>query len=289
MLSISLEEFLIWKKKQLSKGGDQQSFAVLLDCIGGVSSNDLNLISINLAGKLHLKKKLEFLESVWDDHLLKSCPIQYLCGITFWRDLKLKVTNKVLIPRSETELIVDIVFNIFPRKSEKLFFAELGTGSGAISIALALAYPSSDGVATDIDQDALEIATKNFINSSKQSNLKFYCGNWWSPLESFKGKLDLAISNPPYIPKDTYEKLPKEVKNFEPKVALLGGEDGLKHIRKIIQKAPLFLKDKGWLILENHFDQGEKVKQLLLKNQFTSIEIVKDLSGIGRFTIGRYK
>jgi len=289
MLSISLEEFLIWKKRQLSKGGDQQSFAVLLDCIGGVSSNDLNLISINLTGKLYLKKKLEFLESVWDDHLLKSCPIQYLCGITFWRDLKLKVTNKVLIPRPETELIVDIVFNIFPRKSEKLFFAELGTGSGAISIALALAYPSSDGVATDIDQDALEIATKNFINSSKQSNLKFYCGNWWSPLESFKGKLDLAISNPPYIPQDIYEKLPKEVKNFEPKVALLGGEDGLEHIRKIIQKAPLFLKENGWLILENHFDQGEKVKQLLLKNQFTSIEIVKDLSGIGRFTIGRYK
>ncbi len=289
MLSISLEEFLIWKKKQLSKGGDQQSFAVLLDCIGGISSNDLNLIRINLEGKLHLKKNLEFLESVWDDHLLRSSPIQYLCGITFWRDLKLKVTNKVLIPRPETELIVDIVFNIFRRKSEKLFFAELGTGSGAISIALALAYPSSDVIATDIDQGALEIATKNFINSSKQSNLKFYCGNWWSPLEEFKGKLDLAISNPPYIPKDTYEKLPKEVKNFEPKVALLGGEDGLEHIRKIIQKAPLFLKEKGWLILENHFDQSEKVKQLLLKNKFTSIEIVKDLSGIGRFTIGRYK
>ena len=289
MLSISLEEFLIWKKKQLSKGGDQQSFDVLLDCIGGISTSDLNLISINLEGKLHLKKKLEFLESLWDDHLLKSCPIQYLCGITFWRDLKLKVTNKVLIPRPETELIVDIVFNKFRRKSEKLFFAELGTGSGAISIALALAYPSSDGVATDIDQDALEIATKNFINSSKQSNLKFYCGNWWSPLESFKGKLDLAISNPPYIPKDTYEKLPKEVKNFEPKVALLGGEDGLKHIREIIQKAPLFLKEKGWLILENHFDQGEKVKQLLIKNKFKSVEIVHDLSGIGRFTIGRYK
>ena len=289
MPSVSFEEFLIWKKKQLSKGGDQQSFAVLLDCIGGLSASDLNLMSINLEGKLHLKKKLEFLESVWDVHLLDSCPIQYLCGITFWRDLKLKVTNKVLIPRPETELIVDIVFNIFRRKSEKLFFAELGTGSGAISIALALAYPSSDGVATDIDQDALEIATKNFLNSSKQSNLKFYCGNWWSPLESFKGKLDLAISNPPYIPQDIYEKLPKEVKNFEPKVALLGGEDGLKHIRKIIQKAPFYLKEQGWLILENHFDQGEKVKQLLLKNQFTSIEIVNDLSGIGRFTIGRYK
>ena len=146
-----------------------------------------------------------------------------------------------------------------------------------------------DGIATDIDQDVLEIATENYINSSKQSNLRFYCGHWWSPLESFKGKLDLTISNPPYIPKDTYEKLPKEVKNFEPKIALLGGEDGLKHIREIIEKAPLFLKEKGWLIVENHFDQGEKVKQLLLKNKFTSIEIVNDLSGIGRFTIGRYK
>ena len=289
MLCITVEDFLFWKKKQLSKGGDQQSFAVLLDCIGGISTSDLTIISINPRGKLYLKKNLEFLESVWDDHLLKSCPIQYLCGITFWRDLKLKVTNKVLIPRPETELIVDIVFSKFQKKSEKLFFAELGTGSGAISIALALAYPLSQGVATDIDQDALEIATKNFINSSKQSNLKFYCGNWWSPLESFKGKLDLAISNPPYIPRDTYEKLPKEVKKFEPKVALLGGEDGLKHIREIIQKAPLFLKENGWLILENHFDQSEKVKQLLINNEFTSIEILKDLSGIGRFTIGRYK
>ncbi len=289
MLSIPVEEFLFWKKKQLSKGGDQQSFAVLLDCIGGISISDQNLISISPEINLHLRKNLEFLESIWNEHLIESCPIQYLCGITFWRDLKLKVTNKVLIPRPETELIVDIVFNIFKKKSEKLFFAELGTGSGAISISLALAYPFSDVVATDIDRDALEIANKNYINSYKKSNLKFYCGNWWSPLEGFKGKLDLAISNPPYIPQGTYEKLPKEVKDFEPKVALLGGEDGLKHIKEIIQKAPFFLKEKGWLILENHFDQGEKVKQLLFKNKFTSIEIVKDLSGIGRFTIGRYK
>ncbi len=289
MLCISVKEFLCWKKKQISKGGDIQSFAFLLESLAGITTSDLNLISINPEGNLNLKKNLDFLESAWDFHLLKSYPIQYICGVTFWRDLKLKVTDKVLIPRPETELIVDIVFDIFGKKSQKLFFAELGTGSGAISIALALAYPFCNGIATDIDQDALEIATKNYINSSKQSNLKFYCGNWWTPLESFKGKLDLAISNPPYIPKDTYEKLPKEVKNFEPKIALLGGDDGLKHIRKIIQKAPLFLKEKGWLILENHFDQGEQVKQLLLRNKFTSIQIVNDLSGIGRFTIGRYK
>ena len=289
MLSVSVKDFLVWKKKQLSKGGDCQSFAVLLDSLGGIPTNNLNSLNLNPESKLYLKKNLKFLESVWEDHLLSSSPIQYLCGIAFWRDLKLKVTNKVLIPRSETELIVDIVFKIFGNKSQKLLFAELGTGSGAISIALSLAYPLWEGIATDIDKDVLEIATKNYIDSSEKSNLKFYQGHWWTPLESFKGKLDLAIANPPYIPKNTYEKLPKEVKNFEPKIALLGGEDGLKHIREIIQKAPLYLKKKGWLILENHFDQGEKVKQLLLKNKFTSIEIVNDLSGIGRFTIGRYK
>ena len=289
MLSISVKEFLFWKKKQLSKGGDHQSFAVLIDCIGGISNIDLNTLSINPEGNLYLKKNLDYLETIWEDHLISSTPIQYLCGKTFWRNLELKVTNKVLIPRPETEIIIDIVSKIFGKNSQKLLFAELGTGSGAISIALTLEKPFWEGVVTDIDQDALEIATKNYKNSSRQSSLSFYCGDWWNPLESFRGKLDLAISNPPYIPKNIYEKLPKEVKNFEPKVALLGGEDGLKHIREIIQKAPIFLKEKGWLILENHFDQGEKVKQLLIKNNFTFVEIVNDFSGIGRFTIGRYK
>ena len=289
MLSISVKKFLIWKKKQLSKGGEPQSFSFLLDCVGGISRSDLNLLSLNPDSNLYLKKNLEYLESIWEDHLLNSSPIQYLCGATFWRDLKLKVTDKVLIPRPETELIIDIVCQIFGRKSQNIFFAELGTGSGAISIALALEYPSWNGIATDIDQNVLEIASKNYINYSKQSNLKFYCGHWWTPFESFKGKLDLAISNPPYVPRDIYEKLPKEVKNFEPKIALLGGEDGLNHIREIIQKAPFFLKEKGWIILEHHFDHSEKVKKLLIKNKFESVEIVNDLSGVGRFTIGRYK
>ncbi|WP_288261792.1 peptide chain release factor N(5)-glutamine methyltransferase [uncultured Prochlorococcus sp.] len=289
MRRITVKELISWKQQQLSKGGDDQSFSFLLDSVGGVSSSEINLLKTNSRDNLYLKRNLSFLESIWEDHLLSASPIQHLCGITFWRDLKLEVSNKVLIPRPETELIVDIVFEIFGRESQKLLFAELGTGSGAISIALALAYPLWEGIATDIDQEALRIASKNFINTSNQSNLNFYFGHWWNPLENFKGKLDLAISNPPYIPGDIYEKLPKEVKNFEPKIALFGGEDGLKHIREIIQGAPLFLKEKGWLILENHYDQGEKVKQLLIKNRFTLVEILNDFSGIGRFTIGRYK
>ena len=289
MPSVSVKELLTWKKQQLLKGGDSPSLSLLLDSLGGITNKELNLSRINSANILYLKKNLEYLESIWEEHLINSSPIQYLCGITYWRNLKLKVTNKVLIPRPETELIVDIVLQIFENRSQKLFFAELGTGSGAISIALTLEYPLCEGIATDINQDALEIAKINHMNSSEQCNLKFYCGNWWSPLDSFKGKFDLAISNPPYIPKDIYEKLPKEVKSFEPKIALIGGDDGLHHIREIIKQAPLFLKEKGWLILENHFDQGEKVKQILIQNRFKSVEVVNDFSGIGRFTIGRYK
>ena len=88
MLSVSIKEFLFWKKKQLSKGGDQQSFSVLLDCYVGISSRDLNCFTINPEGNIYLKKNLDFLESLWEDYLYKSIPIQYLCGITFWRELK---------------------------------------------------------------------------------------------------------------------------------------------------------------------------------------------------------
>ena len=127
------------------------------------------------------------------------------------------------------------------------------------------------------------------MNYSNQQNLRFCCGHWWNPLETLKGELDFVVSNPPYIPEETYKKLPVEVKNFEPKIALLGGEDGLEHIKEIIFYAPLYLKKKGWLILENHFDQGSIVRQLFLENRFTCVEVLKDFSGIGRFTIGRYK
>ena len=121
MLSISVKEFLFWKKNQLSKGGDLQSFYFLMDCMGGISEIDLNLLSINPEGSLYLKKNLDFLETVWEDHLLKHYPIQYLCGIAYWRNLKLKVTNKVLIPRPETELIIDIVLKIFGKNHKGIF------------------------------------------------------------------------------------------------------------------------------------------------------------------------
>ena len=289
MFLISAEKFSLWKKKQISKGGDNHSLNLLLESLGGLSNIELNLLKINSEKNLNLKVNLDLIESFWDKHLNTSIPIQYLSGISFWRNLKLEVSNRVLIPRPETELFIDIVSGIFKNKEEKITFVDLGTGSGAISIALALENPNWSGIATDIDKSAIKIASRNFKTNSNQSNLKFYNGNWWDPLENFKGEIDFAVANPPYIPQDTYEVLPIEVKNFEPKLALLGGKEGLDHINQIVQNAPLYLKNKGWLLIENHFDQGEKVKKLFLENRFTSVKVLKDFSGIGRFTIGRYK
>ena len=286
---ISAETFFLWKEKQITKGGDNKSLDLLIDSLGGLSHKELNLLKIKSEKNINLKINLDLLESFWDKHLKYSIPIQYLSGISYWRDLKLEVSNKVLIPRVETELIVEIISGKFKNKREKITFVDLGTGSGAISIALALANPNWNGIATDIDKQAIEVASRNFNNNSNQSNLKFYNGNWWDPLENFKGDVDLAVANPPYIPKNIYEELPIEVKNFEPKDALLGGEDGLDHIKEIVKYAPSYLKEKGWLFIENHFDQGVKVKQLFLENRFTDVEVLKDFSGIGRFTIGRYQ
>ncbi len=289
MFVISAEEFSLWKKKQISKGGDDNSLNLLIDSLAGLSNKELNLLKIKSEKNLNLKLDLDILECFWDQHLNTSIPIQYLSGISFWRNLKLEVSNRVLIPRPETELIIEIIAGIFKNKEEKITFVDLGTGSGAISIALALTNPNWNGIATDIDKNAIDIASRNFANNSNQSNLKFYNGSWWDPLANYKGEIDLAVANPPYIPQDTYEKLPIEVKNFEPKNALLGGKEGLDHINEIVQYAPIYLKNKGWLLIENHFDQGDRVKQLFLDNRFTSVKVVKDFSGIGRFTIGRYK
>jgi len=289
MHQVSESNFFLWEKKQLLKGGNKESLYLILEAFADLNLENLNTIKLKSKGNLYLKKNLSSLENIWEKHLFNSIPIQHLCGYSYWRDLKLVVSNKVLIPRPETELVIDIILEIFKNNQKELIFAELGTGSGAISIALALSNPLWKGFATDIDKNVIEIASNNFKNLSNQSNLRFCCGHWWNPLENLKGKLDFVVSNPPYIPKNTYEQLPKEVKNFEPKIALLGGKDGLLHIREIIQNAPLYLKNNAWLIVENHFDQGEKVRNLFVENGFSSIEVINDYSGVGRFTIGRYK
>ena len=289
MHEIATKELFLWIKDAKKKDQDIDDLYLLLDLEGGISKSDLFLLKINAQEKVNLNLNFYSLKKKWQEHLQLSKPIQYICGSTYWRNFKFELTKDVLIPRVETEQIVEIASNIFNSENKNITFADLGTGSGSIAISLAFENRNWKGLATDIDINAIQIAKKNHKKISLESNINFYCGSWWEPLINYSGMINLAISNPPYIPRNVYEKLPSSVKNFEPKKALYGGEDGLSHIQQIISNAPKFLVKGGWLILENHFDQSSKIKNLLKVAGFDSLKTIDDTFGIGRFTIGRYK
>ena len=289
MHCISTKDLFLWIRDIKNKKKDVDDLYLLLDLVGGISKSDLILLTINPQDKVFLKVDLQSLKKKWLEHTQLSKPIQYISGSSYWRNHKFEITNDVLIPRVETEQIVEIATNIFGFEDKEIFFADLGTGSGSIAISLVNEKKSWKGLATDIDRNALYIAQNNHKKISFESNIIFYCGNWWEPLINYAGMINLAISNPPYIPRNVYERLPSSVIDFEPKKALYGGEDGLYHIQQIISEAPKFLVKGGWLILENHFDQSKKIKNLLRDYGFNSLKTINDAFGIGRFTIGRYK
>ena len=289
MYEISTKDFFLWIRDIKNNKQDIDNLYLLIDLVGGISRKDLFLLEINPKHKVSLKIDFESLKKHWIDHTRSSKPIQYISKCSYWRNYKFDLTTDVLIPRVETEQIVEIASSIFDTEDKRIIFSDLGTGSGSIAISLVTENRHWKGLATDIDMNAIQIAKKNHKKISSESNIDFYCGNWWEPLIDYKGKINLAISNPPYIPRNVYERLPSSVIDFEPKKALLGGEDGLFHIRQIISTAPKFLVKGGWLILENHFDQTKKIKNLLRDYGFDSLKTINDTFGIGRFTIGRYK
>tara|TARA_Y100000589_G_scaffold4065_1_gene3655 strand:- start:98 stop:967 length:870 start_codon:yes stop_codon:yes gene_type:complete len=289
MYEISTKDLLLWIQDTKKSNRDINDLYLLLDLIGGISKSDLFFLKINSREKVFLKKNLNFLKKKWKEHIYLSKPIQYISNSSYWRNFKFEITNDVLIPRVETEQIIEIATNIISPENQDITFADLGTGSGSIAISLLAENRQWKGLATDIDMKAIYIAQKNHVKISSESNLSFFCGNWWEPLKHYAGMINLAISNPPYIPRNVYERLPSSVKDFEPKKALYGGEDGLSHIKNIISDAPKFLVKGGWLILENHFDQSKKIKNILHKYGFDSLKTINDNFGIGRFTIGRYK
>lgn len=289
MNQISTKDLFLWISNIKKNRQNIDDFYLLLDLIGGISKTDLFLLKINSKDKVCLKTDFNTLKKKWIEHIQFSKPIQYISGCSYWRDFKFELTKDVLIPRVETEKIVEIASDIIGSEDKEIIFADLGTGSGSIAISLVVENKNWRGLATDIDMSTLHIAQINHNKISPKSNINFYCGNWWEPLIHYARNINLAVSNPPYIPKNVYERLPASVRDFEPKRALYGGEDGLSHIKKIISDAPKFLIKGGWLILENHFDQSKKIKDLLRENGFDSMQTINDTFGIGRFTIGRYK
>ncbi len=215
----------------------------------------------------------------------KQKPIAYLTGKKeFWK-YEFSVTKDVLIPRPDTEIIVEKTLKLTKNKN-KLKVLEIGIGSGCILLSILKERKSFYGTGIDISKKTIEICKINCKNLSLSSRVKLFK----TDIDNFRyGKYDLIISNPPYIKKFNLKYLEKEVSFYEPKPALDGGLDGLSELKKVILNSSKLIKRNGKLVLEIAFDQAESVKSILKQNEFYINEIIKDLSKKNRCIISTRK
>ncbi|HUL36758.1 MAG TPA: peptide chain release factor N(5)-glutamine methyltransferase, partial [Thermodesulfobacteriota bacterium] len=214
-------------------------------------------------------------------------PLQYILEHQEFWSINFEVDPRVLIPRPETELLVEQGLSIISKISSKrtLSILEIGTGSGVIAIALAKEMKNIFLVATDISRNALILAKENAKSAGVLDRIKFINGDLFGPLRPLKERniFDLILSNPPYIIRRKISTLPKEVKDHEPIIALDGGEDGLAFYRRIIPEASFYLREGGWLLLEVALGQSRIVSEMIEGGgHFFKPESIPDLSGIGR-------
>lgn len=207
-------------------------------------------------------------------------PVAYLTGRRAFWSFDLMVSADTLIPRPETELLVELALERLPVGSESRV-ADLGTGSGAIALALAYERPQAQVIAVDVSAGALDIARANARELGLR-NLEFRQGDWLQPLAG--ERFDLIVGNPPYIA-DADPHL--DALRYEPAPALSSGADGLDAIRIIASNAPAHLHRGGWLLLEHGWDQGDAVRPLLQAAGFDSVETCRDLEHRDRVTLGR--
>lgn len=211
-------------------------------------------------------------------------PIAYLIGYREFWGLTLNVNDATLIPRPETELLVELALeHLAPDKPARIL--DLGTGSGAIALALAKERPQTHVLAVDFSSAALAVAQENTQNLGI-SNVQFQTSSWFNALPK-SAQFKLIVSNPPYIAEQDPHLSQGDVR-FEPATALSSGADGLDALREIIQQAPYYLIPQGWLLVEHGYDQGAAVIDLLRAHQFKNIACLQDLAGHDRVSLGQF-
>jgi len=212
-------------------------------------------------------------------------PVAYLLGSKGFWDFELAVTPAVLIPRPETELIVEQALALYAgREQEALHAVDLGTGSGALAIALARLNPAWQLTAVDTSAEALQLAQEN-AQRLQVSNIRFSCSSWCAEITN--ASCDLIVSNPPYIEEDD-EHLQSEGLPFEPQGALVAAEQGLADIRQIVSEAKRCLKQDAWLLIEHGYEQAQAVHALLNENGYVEIHCQQDYAGNDRMSRARW-
>jgi release factor glutamine methyltransferase len=225
---------------------------------------------------------LSIYESLLDRRLAGE-PVAYILGEKEFFGRSYKLSPAVLIPRPETELLVELALAKLP-PDHPARILDLGTGSGCIAITLALERPDCEVVATDQSAAALEVARENAVRHG--ATLRFYAGNWYQALPADAGKFDLIVSNPPYIAEHDAH---LAALTHEPSHALAAGADGLDDVRLIVQGAKAHLAPAGWLMLEHGWDQAEACRELLQQAGFFRVQTEVDLAGHGRVSSGCLK
>ena len=290
MTCLSGSELQLWRREQLL-GQQDQAAALdwLLELEAGLRWRELQASYLHPEAPVQLDCSLQRLEQIWQQHCQQQVPLQHLVGRCPWRDFELEVSPAVLIPRQETELLVELAMGCFEASDAPQRWADLGTGSGCLAVALARHWPSSCGWAVDCSGEALAVARRNAaaLGLLQSAAVQWCEGLWWQPLQPLAGQLDLVVSNPPYIPSAVVDGLEPVVRDHEPRLALDGGSDGLDALRLIIEAAPQMLAPGGWLVLEHHHDQAAAVDQLLGAAGLQERRQERDLEGQMRFAVAR--
>ena len=210
-------------------------------------------------------------------------PLQHITGEVRFYGLQFRVDRETLIPRNETEELLEQIFKYMPRDRE-LRCLDLGTGTGVIAVCMARFRSKAHITAVDISSAALDMAQRNAALNGVADRIEFIKSDWFAQVE---GQFDLIASNPPYICSDDLTELPVEVKDHEPSIALDGGKDGLDKIRSIAEKLRTHLSPEGVVLMEIGYDQGDRAKRILENIELVDVSVERDMAKRDRFVVGR--
>ena len=211
-------------------------------------------------------------------------PVAYITGTKGFHKIELKVCPATLIPRPETETLVEAALERLDRDSEQEVL-ELGAGAGGVIISLALERPGIFSTATDVSAPALDQARQNAQEAGLKDRIEFREGDLFTSLED--RVFDLILMNPPYVTEDEYRQLDRDILEFEPRTALVAGVDGLEVIRRLVREAPVHLREGGWLLFEIGAGQGRAAAELLESGPYREVKVLRDLAGLDRVVVGR--